>query len=395
MSKAITKYLAKYSEDDIHNLKLPAGTFEQALVIPAYAEDPRFIATTRLNESPGVLGIIIVNRPENAPLKSSQKTFELLEYLKKINQPNLLIIDRANEPINSKHGVGLARKIGTDLALKMYAAQQIKSPWIRQTDADASLDTQYFQTTMPTEGAVVYKHKHQATDPKVSRAITLYDAHMSYYVSALKSKGSRYAFPTLGSTIAIHAKTYAQVRGYPKRNAGEDFHLLNKVAKTKSVHYSNDSTVVLEARTSDRVPFGTGPSIKKIIELLEEDPSGISYLSYDFQVFNILGYALKQMAQLAETPSVTDPEIKSILKDLGFGKINNVLHQKYHSIDQRLEVINNWFDGLKTLRFIHAAEKKYPKQPLLSSLRNLPKPILTGIFQNNTELKTLLQESQL
>ena len=90
MSKAITKYLAKYSEDDIHNLKLPAGTFEQALVIPAYAEDPRFIETTRLNESPGVLGIIIVNRPENAPLKSSQKTFELLEYLKKINQPNLL-----------------------------------------------------------------------------------------------------------------------------------------------------------------------------------------------------------------------------------------------------------------------------------------------------------------
>ncbi len=395
MSKAILKYLDKYSEDDIHNVKLPTSSFEQALVIPAYAEDAGFIATTCLNESPSVLGIIIVNRPDNAPLESSQKTFELLDNLQNMNYPNLLIIDKVNEPINSKHGVGLARKIGTDLALKMYAAQQIKSPWIRQTDADASLDTKYFHTTMPTEGAVVYKHKHHTNDPQISRAIALYDAHMSYYVSALKAAGSRYAFPTLGSTIAIHANTYAQVRGYPKRNAGEDFHLLNKVAKTKNVIYSNDSTVVLEARISDRVPFGTGPSIKNIIEILMQDPSGTSYLSYDFQVFKLLGRALKQLAKLAEKPSVIDPEIKNILNDLGFDKIDNVLHKKYQSIDQRQKIIRDWFDGLKTLRFIHVAEKKYPKKSLLRSLRNLPKPISTEIFQNNNELKLFLQESQL
>jgi hypothetical protein len=395
MSKAIPKYLEKYCEKDIHHLTVPANSFEQALVIPAYDEDTAFIESTRIKENPNVLGIIVVNKPDNASIKSAHKTFELLHNLKKINSPNLLIIDRVNNPINSRQGVGLARKIGTDLAVKMYAAQQIKSPWIRQTDADATLDTQYFKTSMPTEGAVIYQHKHQTTDPKISTAIALYDAHMSYYVSALKAQGSHYAFPTLGSTIAIHASTYAQVRGYPKRNAGEDFHLLNKVAKTKSVHYSHDSTVVLEARISDRVPFGTGPSIRNILEILKDDSLGKDYLSYDFRVFLLLGTALKQLAQLARTPTTIEPIISGLLDELGFAKIAKVLHIKYHSVDQRQEILKQWFDGLKTLRFINAAQKIYPKQPLLMSLRNLPPIVRNEILHNNAVLKNLLDEHRL
>jgi hypothetical protein len=395
MSKAIPKYLEKYCEKDIHHLTVPANSFEQALVIPAYDEDTAFIESTRIKENPNVLGIIVVNKPDNASIKSAHKTFELLHNLKKINSPNLLIIDRVNNPINSRQGVGLARKIGTDLAVKMYAAQQIKSPWIRQTDADATLDTQYFKTSMPTEGAVIYQHKHQTTDPKISTAIALYDAHMSYYVSALKAQGSPYAFPTLGSTIAIHAATYAQVRGYPKRNAGEDFHLLNKVAKTKSVHYSHDSTVILEARISDRVPFGTGPSIRNILEILKDDSLGKDYLSYDFRVFLLLGTALKQLAQLARTPTTIEPIISGLLDELGFAKIAKVLHIKYHSVDQRQEILKQWFDGLKTLRFINAAQKIYPKQPLLMSLRNLPPIVRNEILHNNAVLKNLLDEHRL
>ncbi len=395
MSNAILKYLEKYCEDETHRLTVPTNSFEQALVIPAYDENTAFIKTIRIKENPNVLGIIVINKPDNASIKSTHRTFELLHHLKKLDFPNLLIIDRANEPINSRQGVGLARKIGTDLAVKMYAAQQIKSPWIRQTDADATLDTKYFKTSMPAEGAVVYQHKHQTTDPKISTAIALYDAHMSYYVSALKAQGSHYAFPTLGSTIAIHADTYAQVRGYPKRNAGEDFHLLNKVAKTKSVHYSHHSTVVLEARISDRVPFGTGPSIRNILEILEDDSLGIGYLSYDFRVFRLLGTALKQLAQLARTPTTIKPIISGFLDELGFAKVVKVLHTKYHSVDQRQEILKQWFDGLKTLRFIHAAQKIYPKQPLLTSLRNLPPIIRNEILHNNVVLKNLLDENRL
>ena len=46
---------------------------------------------------------------------------------------------------------------------------------------------------------------------------------MSYYVAGLAMAGSGYAHHSLGSTIAVHAKSYAAVRGYPKRSAGEDF----------------------------------------------------------------------------------------------------------------------------------------------------------------------------
>ena len=58
---------------------------------------------------------------------------------------------------------------------------------------------------------------------------------MSYYVAGLAMAGSRYAHHSLGSTIAVHAKTYAAVRGYPKRSAGEDFYLLNKICKLAPV----------------------------------------------------------------------------------------------------------------------------------------------------------------
>ncbi|OUX38791.1 MAG: hypothetical protein CBE21_08565 [Proteobacteria bacterium TMED261] len=372
MSKTIQKYLENYSEKEVTQLKLPSRSFEQAIVIPAFDEDNSFLDTARIRSNPNILAIIVVNIPSDSSLNATQRTVELLESLKSSELPNLLVVDRVQEPIEAKQGVGLARKIGTDLAVKLYQDQKVRSPWIRQTDADATLDENYFDAKMPTDGAVVFKHQHQTNDPQISMAISLYDAHMSYYVSALNYAGSPYAFPTLGSTIAIQAKTYAQVRGYPKRNAGEDFHLLNKVAKINEVHSSKDSTVSLAARISDRVPFGTGPSIGKIFALLEEDPTGSSYLSYDFRVFQLLRETLIQLHQLTESPLTMKPTIRKILDRLGFQKIETILHTKYHSAGQRQDVIKRWFDGLRTLRFIHSAETIFPKTSLIGSLNDLP-----------------------
>ena len=82
MSDAILKYLKKYCEDETHRLTVPTNSFEQALVIPAYDEDTAFIKTIRIKENPNVLGIIVVNKPDNASIKSTHRTFELLHHLK-------------------------------------------------------------------------------------------------------------------------------------------------------------------------------------------------------------------------------------------------------------------------------------------------------------------------
>ena len=89
---------------------------------------------------------------------------------------------------------------------------------------------------------------------------------MSYYVAGLAMAGSRYAHHSLGSTIAVHAKTYAAVRGYPKRSAGEDFYLLNKICKLAPVERLAGPALSIEARISARVPFGTGPALRRLLK---------------------------------------------------------------------------------------------------------------------------------
>ena len=54
---------------------------------------------------------------------------------------------------------------------------------------------------------------------------------MDHYEKSVSESGSIYGFTALGSTMVIGASTYAAVRGFPKKNAGEDFYMLNKIRK--------------------------------------------------------------------------------------------------------------------------------------------------------------------
>ena len=129
----------------------------------------------------------------------------------------------------------------------------------------------------------------------------LYEISLYYYVNRLKHANSPYAFHTVGSTIAVNAKDYALVRGTPKRLAGEDFYLLNKLAKTGLVLSSSSAPIELDARVSHRTPFGTGSSIDRIQRLsnpIEEN------LYYQPAIFELL------KALLARLPLIWD-ETKS------------------------------------------------------------------------------------
>ena len=176
-----------------------------------------------------------------------------------------MIVDCVSQPLPAKAGVGLARKIGTDIALRLQSTGQVASPWLYQSDADAQLPANYFDerghNLCDKQGAVVFGHRHYSTDASLTRAVRLYEKHMQYYVTGLAQAGSTYAYPSLGSTIAIHSISYAAVRGYPQRNAAEDFYLLNKIAKVHGVVYLPRTVVSLAARLSDRGTLWHRPSI--------------------------------------------------------------------------------------------------------------------------------------
>ncbi|NKC01048.1 MAG: hypothetical protein GKR90_21490 [Pseudomonadales bacterium] len=376
---ASAKYLARYAERHVAE-ELPTGTFSSALVIPAFNESASTILAMHDQAvAAGALLLVVVNYPEYAGPTEITNTRILLEELNSVTSKCLFILDCTENPLPQEQGVGLARKIGTDVAFKLYNAGQLRSPWLYMSDADVSLPDNYFSHVLDGTGAFVFAHRHHADDHTLQQASNLYDQHMAYYIAGLTFAGSRYAFPTIGSTIVVHAETYAQVRGFPRKNAGEDFYLLNKVVKIAPVRYSADVVLTISARRSQRVPFGTGPALEKIAGLLVNKPDAPSYSSYNFGAFELLREAIASLAQFATTGefSATEP-ITDILKTLGWRQKEALFRSQYQA-RQRGEAILDWFDGLKTLKFMHSARSIYPDRPLLDTLPELPQSVRATI----------------
>ena len=361
----IEKYLSSYASLGEHKITAKrAEPYQSVLIIPAYDEPPASIQ--RLIDyciDHNALLILVVNAPDNAEQSARKRTLALLDF---DPCPNTYLIDHVTQPLPHHHGVGLARKIGTDTALFLYSTKQIRSPWFYQSDADVRLPAQYFQQTMPPSGTVVFNHQHVSTDPELALAASLYDAHMNHYVAGLLGAGSLYAYPTLGSTLSIHAQSYANVRGFPKRNAGEDFHILNKLAKIAPVTIMADVSIVVQARLSTRVPFGTGPALARILTDLRQGMQPTAFRSYHPKTFVLLTQAMEQLAAYAEKPSSSSfsPTISEILNELGWASVAGKLAGGFTRVAPRTRGIFNWFDALKTLRFIHLAQEIYPDQPL-------------------------------
>ncbi len=306
-----------------------------------------------------------------------------------------LIIDRVTEGrrIPPKEGVGLARKIGSDVALSLIAQDKIKSQWIYQTDADAVLPSDYFLRDLPIAGAALFPFKHVSNDTILQKCARLYEMHMEHYEKSLSKSGSIYGFTALGSTMVIGASTYAAVRGFPKKNAGEDFYMLNKIRKLYHIKAVGGSPIEIEARLSDRVPFGTGTNLKKISSLLEHEGSDGSFKSYNECCFRALKCALECIDRICRKPgSLDDPQtsqsqnlsdkeqflaIKTLI-DLGLTKQLNQINRQKIDAHQKFQQLTNWFDALKTFRFINQMRLEYPDESLLALMerkRQKPRPV--------------------
>ncbi len=259
-----------------------------------------------------------------------------------------------------------ARKLGTDIAAELRARGQLASPWLYQTDADATLPDRYFQPdkNLPAAGAIVFSHRHVSPDPALARAAVTYEAHMAHYVEGLSLAGSPYAYPTLGSTLAVHAESYAAVRGFPKRDAAEDFYLLNKVAKVGGVAWLEDVVVTLEARRSARVPFGTGPALTRI---LARQAANETITSYNPESFAVLRQIIGYLNALADAPADT-PKLEApgglLLDELGWQKVAPAFVSQHRNTEPRRKAFHDWFDAFRTLKLVRAASRFHPELPL-------------------------------
>jgi len=288
-----------------------------------------------------------------------------------ISRPDIYVIDRTQDErrLPEKQGVGLARKLGLDfaLALSLVSLKQCHTipTWLHSCDADVVLPAGYFDIPAPrSEQAVsLYPYRHNAKSG-YETAMALYDLTLAYYVDRLSYAGSPYSFHTIGSTIAVTPKAYAQVRGMPKRSGGEDFYFLNKLAKVGCVDSLHAPILDIEGRPSARVPFGTGPALSRIQQM--EDPLK-DYSCYHPLIFERLK-AVLAVAQSCSASQVSMDtfmhelstgleakefnEVQSVLQNLNIARFFNHLKKQTHSATFWV-LFSTWFDAFVTLKFIH------------------------------------------
>lgn len=386
MSK-VQKYLRTYAESEIRALTdFPTSTpYTNVAVIPVYKETRTFFL--RLLNSPlvneKVLLILVINQPEsdrnNVPqqalaqliLQSGKMLWQ--NHNLSLIQPtgkaaHVMLVNRYQDgmKINPRQGVGLARKIGADIATALISQNLIASPWIGSTDADTHLPDNYFSVLKDIPGntsAITYNFNHKNLNDPLSEATQLYQRALEYYVAGMRWAGSGYAFHTIGSCLAFRYDYYAQVRGFPKRAAGEDFYLLNKLAKQARIRTLDESVITIEPRESDRVPFGTGPAVSKILML---DNPAEDYHYYHPGLFTELKSCLKIMDILWQyreqqqhwLKQFSEPS-KSALEQL---KINQLLlHIQSHAKNeaQCKSQVFQWFDAFRTLKYLHYIQEHY------------------------------------
>jgi hypothetical protein len=418
---ALRKYLERYAEPEAAFARELGHQYGHVLVVPLQRESADFLQQLRpaleaATNAGRCLLIAVVNATTDAPDAVHEQNERLLAELEQRLVPqqelssiagataraflgnagtfDVLVVDRASagRRLAEGEGVGQARRIGNDIALGLHQLGGLTSPWLASTDADARLPLDYFArlgqvAPRAPDGtrrvALTLPFRHVPSgDEAVDRATQLYEISLRYYTLGLAAAGSPYAYESLGSTIVVLAPAYAEVRGFPRRQAGEDFYLLDKLAKVGSLHRPTLTPIELVSRPSDRVPFGTGARVRDIVA------SGGGLTTYHPRVFELLSLTLKALrhavvtrndaALLAELRAVLDAgtlgAISSALDELGtFEALRDTLAA---SPDPRVRErrLLTWFDALRTLRFIHLLEVPagLPRLPVREAFAQAP-----------------------
>jgi hypothetical protein len=153
----------------------------------------------------------------------------------------------------------------------------------------------------------------------------------------------------------------------PKRSAGEDFYLLNKLRKLGVIRQAAKPTVGIQARASARVPFGTGPAISKIQNTADPIRNYTYYHPDSFKILTVLLESVRTLPInmfkqeilteiLTRSTVLSEKQVAHLLDSLSMEKFfGHIAKQGKNGIpaSKRLEHFNNWFDAFKTLKFIH------------------------------------------
>ena len=349
------RYIARQNDHYSKCLDHAGDGIAMFVVIPCYNEpDIALTLESLANCHPPegkVSVLIVVNDAENSTPESISRNNSTLEEIaewKKLHPDLFFHVQRiyAHALPQKWAGVGWARKLGMDEAVKQIAASHSSDGIIISLDADSTVSPNYFQTIeqsfkiSPQNNFFLLNFEHpldgKGLDEATKEGLIRYELHMRYYKNAMCWSGYPHAIHTVGSSFTLKASAYVKQGGMNRRKAGEDFYFLHKLVLLDHYGTINATTVIPASRISDRVPFGTGAALKKWTEGSSE-----LFSTYSLEAF---GHLKTLFTNSSKFWSLSKEETAEF-----FDSLNPTL-QSYcinmHSVDQLLELKDNCSNAL-------------------------------------------------
>jgi len=365
-----TPYFSRYKVLPPFFSDQPDDDLKIVIMIPCYDDEFIFETLTSLDKANPISSkfevLVVVNSGERTPVEIVERNQAI--YNRLLQQATTapyksfrLFPVLVEGTVKKKAGVGFARKVGMDEAVRRFAAINHPEGLIVSLDADTLVAPDYLKVIERAyeseEACFTFQFQHCFDRERYTKeeiqACKLYEIYLRYYRLALKTLNVPFAIHTIGSCFAIRAEAYIKLGGMPVRQAGEDFYFLQKAVKMNSVCELNDPVVFPSPRISERVPFGTGASVRNIV-------AERNYSVYNFGLFKLLRVFYGLFPALEHT-DVQHEIPTEVIDFIGLETFNDLLAEsrKYSSSSKTfLKRMYDKFDAFFIVKFLNSANHK-------------------------------------
>ena len=387
-------YIERHSIFDPQIEKPPSNELGIVVVIPCFNE-PNIIETLdclRSCDSPhcDVEVIVMINSGEfdkQEAIDQNRKTeIAITDWSNKHSTSKLKFFAIQKKGLPGKHaGAGLARKIGMDEATFRFNSIENPNGIIVSLDADARCSRNYlsqiyqaFKTRPKAKACTIYfEHPLEGNEfsAVIYEAISTYELYLRYYNQALRYTGYPYAFHGVGSCFAVRAGVYAAQGGMNRKQAGEDFYFLQKVIPLGGFFELNSTCVIPSPRPSNRVPFGTGPMVKSLVDSKE----GIQ--TYPVELFECLRIFFADIFKLFKKSS-SDVEnyqssqielLRTFLQQNKFVEGMSEINSNSTDIEKFMKRFYRWFNAFRILKLLnYACDNGFQKEETHPDISTTP-----------------------
>lgn len=356
-------YFERFGWGEPLELPSPEAGLSMVVVIPCRNE-PDLVGSLRSlqgNEPiDGVCEVIVVINDQvggTAGCANADSAEQAREWYAKLSDPFFALHVMEMELPKKKAGVGLARKVGMDEAVRrLDQVGNSESGVIVCYDADCRCDSNllrelecFFADHSRAPGCSV--HYEHPLDGELGEAISQYELHLRYYIEACRYAGHPFAFHTIGSSMAVRADKYVEQGGMNKRQAGEDFYFLQKIIPLGNFGEVNSTRVLPSARVSDRVPFGTGRAVGEFLH------AGNGHIdSYPIEAFHDLRRLFENvMAGMDVVDDGVSVPLARFLEEQEFASALKAIRKQTSNAPAFQKRFFRWFDAFKVMKYVHFA----------------------------------------